>query len=134
MGNKVIDELVSTIRSIIGEEYSDMDIIRALHMANNDVTAAINIIFDTPSLRTKPKSEIRRTPEISNPNSSPETQIVSTKSKPNSNETKNSYPRSSSSNGAQNPRIGVGMDGEIGPTRDLGGGSMGSEWWGVGIL
>ncbi|GFZ12847.1 DNA/RNA helicase protein [Actinidia rufa] len=134
MGNKVNDELVSTIRSIVGEEYSDMDIIRALHMANNDVTAAINIIFDTPSLRTKPKSEIRRTPEISNPNSSPETQIVSTKSKskPNSNETKNSYPRSSSSNSAQNPRIGVASDGEIVPIRDLGGGSMGREWWFVG--
>ncbi|XP_057474411.1 DNA repair protein RAD5A [Actinidia eriantha] len=134
MGNKVTDELVSTIRSIVGEEYSDMDIIRALHMANNDVTAAINIIFDTPSLRTKPKSEIRRTPEISNPNSSRETQIVSTKSKskPNSNETKNSYPRSSSSNSAQNPRIGVGSDGEIEPIRDLGGGSMGREWWFVG--
>ncbi|XAR60084.1 hypothetical protein NMG60_11033326 [Bertholletia excelsa] len=47
MGNKVTDELVATVRSIVGGDYSDMDIIRALHMANNDATAAINIIFDT---------------------------------------------------------------------------------------
>ncbi|RVW54352.1 DNA repair protein RAD5A [Vitis vinifera] len=53
MGKKVTDELLSTVRSVIGLNYSDMDIIRALHMANNDVTAAINIIFDTPNFGTK---------------------------------------------------------------------------------
>jgi DNA repair protein RAD5 len=49
MGTKVSDDLVSTVRSVVGSDYSDMDIIRALHMANHDPTAAINIIFDTPS-------------------------------------------------------------------------------------
>lgn len=51
MGNKVSDELVPMIRSIVGQDYSDMDIIRALHMSNNDCTAAINIILDTPKLK-----------------------------------------------------------------------------------
>ncbi|KAL0709906.1 hypothetical protein Bca4012_016884 [Brassica carinata] len=49
MGTKVSDHLLSTVRSVVGSDYSDMDIIRALHMANLDPTAAINIIFDTPS-------------------------------------------------------------------------------------
>lgn len=49
MGTKVSDDLLSTVRSVVGSDYSDMDIIRALHMANLDPTAAINIIFDTPS-------------------------------------------------------------------------------------
>ncbi|KAF2577281.1 hypothetical protein F2Q68_00000773 [Brassica cretica] len=49
MGTKVSDHLLSTVRSVVGSDHSDMDIIRALHMANLDPTAAINIIFDTPS-------------------------------------------------------------------------------------
>ncbi|CAH8387930.1 unnamed protein product [Eruca vesicaria subsp. sativa] len=49
MGTKVSDHLLSTVRSVVGSDYSDMDIIRALHMANLDPTAAINIIFDTPN-------------------------------------------------------------------------------------
>lgn len=49
MGTKVSDDLVSTVRTVVGSDYSDMDIIRALHMSNHDPTAAINIIFDTPS-------------------------------------------------------------------------------------
>ncbi|GAB2274661.1 DNA repair protein rad5a [Dionaea muscipula] len=53
MSKKVTDEQVATVRSVIGEEYNDMDIIRALHMSNNDVTGAINIIFDTPSFRCR---------------------------------------------------------------------------------
>lgn len=49
MGTKVSADLLSSVRSVVGSDYSDMDIIRALHMANLDPTAAINIIFDTPS-------------------------------------------------------------------------------------
>lgn len=59
MGNKVTDELLPMIRSIVGQDYSDMDIIRALHMSNNDCTAAINIILDTPKLR-KPEITARK--------------------------------------------------------------------------
>lgn len=54
MGNKATEEIISTVRSVVGGEFSDMDIIRALHMANNDPTAAINIIFDTPRSFRKP--------------------------------------------------------------------------------
>lgn len=49
MGTKVSDDLISTVRSVVGFDYSDMEIIRALHMAKHDPTAAINIIFDTPN-------------------------------------------------------------------------------------
>ncbi|KAK1310831.1 hypothetical protein QJS10_CPA08g00521 [Acorus calamus] len=49
MATKVTADLIETVRSVVGADFSDMDIIRALHMANNDPTAAINIIFDTPS-------------------------------------------------------------------------------------
>lgn len=51
METKVTDELVSTVRTIVGSDYSDMDIARALHMAKNDANAAINIIFDTPHFK-----------------------------------------------------------------------------------
>ncbi|KAJ8640061.1 hypothetical protein MRB53_016755 [Persea americana] len=59
MGKKVTDELVLSVRSVLGEEFSEMDIIRALHMANNDVTAAINIIFDTPRNSSRPTATPR---------------------------------------------------------------------------
>ncbi|XP_042463169.1 DNA repair protein RAD5A-like [Zingiber officinale] len=52
--NKVTDEGIALVRSVVGQEFSEMDIIRALHMANNDVSSAINIIFDTPHLRLTP--------------------------------------------------------------------------------
>lgn len=57
------DEVVATVRSIVGQDYTEMDIIRALHMANNDATGAINIIFDTPNFISKP--QIRKNPIIS---------------------------------------------------------------------
>ncbi|PON53378.1 Cdk-activating kinase assembly factor [Parasponia andersonii] len=95
MGNKVTEELVSTVRSIVGSDYSDMDVIRALHMANNDLTAAINIIFDTPSFNSKANLGLQRNPEISNRNSSSETQPVSSvNSKENGGENKNCSLRS----------------------------------------
>lgn len=64
MSNKVKDEVVATVRSVVGQEYSEMDIIRALHMANNDATGAINIIFDTPNFRSAEKPQIRQNPRI----------------------------------------------------------------------
>lgn len=64
------EEHTSTVRAVVGAEFSDMDIVRALHLANNDVTAAINIIFDTPNFSSKeqihknhgPRSESKRNP------------------------------------------------------------------------
>lgn len=39
---------MALVRSVVGDEVKEMDIIRALHMSNNDAAAAINIILDTP--------------------------------------------------------------------------------------
>ncbi|KAK6926667.1 hypothetical protein RJ641_008386 [Dillenia turbinata] len=74
MRKKITDELIYTIRSVIGQDYSDMDIIRALHMANNDATAAINIIFDTSSFGARDfKPEVSRNRPSSNSESKPST-------------------------------------------------------------
>lgn len=59
-----------TVRSIVGQDYSDMDIIRALHMAKNDATAAINIMFDTPKFGNEDKPKIRGSSKHSPPVSS----------------------------------------------------------------
>lgn len=58
------NELLSTVRSIVGAEFSDMDIIRALHLANHDPTAAINIIFDTPNFKTPEKKSTPTRPKL----------------------------------------------------------------------
>ncbi|WVZ00105.1 hypothetical protein V8G54_026174 [Vigna mungo] len=76
MGSKVSDQHLSTLRSIVGSEFSDMDIIRALHMAKNDVNAAINIILDTHTAPrfnlTRPKNQL----SVSPPKPSPSTPMV----------------------------------------------------------
>ncbi|KAH1222276.1 hypothetical protein AAZV13_12G148900 [Glycine max] len=80
MGSKVSDHHLSTVRSIVGSEFSDMDIIRALHMAKNDVTAAINIIFDT---HTAPKFKATRPtnpPPVSPPEPTPPAPTVTANS------------------------------------------------------
>ncbi|CAN6806439.1 unnamed protein product [Brassica oleracea] len=66
MGTKVSADLLSSVRSVVGSDYSDMDIIRALHMANLDPTAAINIIFDTPSF-SKPNDIAAAAAAAANP-------------------------------------------------------------------
>lgn len=83
MGNKITDELVSTVLSIVGSEYSEMDAIRALHMAKNDATAAINIIFDTPNLKSKRNLGLPKKNEGSRSDLSSETQSVTLNSKRN---------------------------------------------------
>ena len=40
------EEQVATVRAVLGEETPEMDIIRALHMAGDDPTKAINILLD----------------------------------------------------------------------------------------
>ncbi|EPS74569.1 hypothetical protein M569_00186, partial [Genlisea aurea] len=51
-------ETVSMVRSVIGGDFSDAEITRALFMAKSDPTRAINIIFDTPgSFKRSIKSE-----------------------------------------------------------------------------
>ncbi|GLT82070.1 hypothetical protein SLE2022_004830 [Rubroshorea leprosula] len=56
MANKLKNELVSTVRSIVGWDRSEMEVVRALHLAKYDATAAINIILDSPP-PLKPKEE-----------------------------------------------------------------------------
>ncbi|CAM8885602.1 unnamed protein product [Rhodiola kirilowii] len=61
MGNKTTDELLTVVKSVVGSsDYTDMDIIRAIHMANNDPTAAINIILDTPNFGTRNSQDLPR--------------------------------------------------------------------------
>ncbi|KAH9317698.1 hypothetical protein KI387_019467, partial [Taxus chinensis] len=61
MGSKVNEGILEAMRAVLGAETSDMEIIRALHLAKNDVTAAINIIFDTPGFHNREKFKIKRT-------------------------------------------------------------------------
>ncbi|CAN6438650.1 unnamed protein product [Victoria cruziana] len=68
MGSKMTGELIESVRSVLGGEFSEMNIIRALHLAKNDVTAAINILLDTPSFTTGDKSSpLRMTPPPHSP-------------------------------------------------------------------
>ncbi|XP_027125632.2 DNA repair protein RAD5A-like isoform X1 [Coffea arabica] len=139
--SKVTDELVLMVRSIVGAEYSNMDIVRALHMAKNDPTAAINIIFDTPGFR---KPEIPKKPEPLNRNLSPE---PATAANPSVNGTddhdskaKNqNLCRVSASNGAVKARIEDSErerkveDARCSSSNGCSSSSsMGSEWWLVG--
>ncbi|XP_042514328.1 DNA repair protein RAD5A [Macadamia integrifolia] len=76
MESKITDQLVTTVRSVIGKDFTDMDIIRALHMGNNDVTAAINIMFDTPNFSNRERADARRSTEVSSPNSKPKMTVA----------------------------------------------------------
>lgn len=52
MGKKAKEEQIEVVRSVVGPQFREIDIIRALHLANDDPAAAINIIFDTPPATT----------------------------------------------------------------------------------
>ncbi|KAJ4817502.1 hypothetical protein LUZ62_030068 [Rhynchospora pubera] len=54
MAKKAREEQIEVVRSVVGPDVREMDIIRALHLANDDPTAAINIIFDSPHSQTLP--------------------------------------------------------------------------------
>lgn len=47
MAPKVGDKNVELMRGVLGSGPSEMDLVRALHLAKNDVTLAFNILFDT---------------------------------------------------------------------------------------
>ncbi|MQL73028.1 hypothetical protein Taro_005364, partial [Colocasia esculenta] len=59
---KVTEDQIAVVRSVVGGALPDMDIIRALHVANNDPTAAINIIFDSPTPPPPPSHAITPVP------------------------------------------------------------------------
>lgn len=44
---KANEAILETMRTVLGSEASDMEIIRVLHLAKNDIEATINIIFNT---------------------------------------------------------------------------------------
>ncbi|KAK6936152.1 HIRAN domain [Dillenia turbinata] len=118
MGKKITDELIYTVRSVIGQDYSDMDIIRALHMANNDMTAAINIIFDTPSFGARDfKSEVSR----NRPSSNNESRPSSADSKRMAEEEKSNFRTDIDETRDSKPIEAVESASDIG-----------SEWWFVG--
>lgn len=129
MGNKVTDELLSTVRSIVGSEYSDMDIIRALHLAKNDATAAINIIFDTPNFKSKELPAIPKTPRVSRT-------VASNSSKRNGFENQNSNSNSNSSvreANATDCSVSDSGEGFVEEEEDVSReSSLGDEWWFVG--
>ncbi|XP_051143259.1 DNA repair protein RAD5A isoform X2 [Andrographis paniculata] len=133
MGNKATQETIDTVRSIVGDEFSDMDIIRALHMANNDPTAAINIIFDTPRISKKPDISKRSDPESPKSNSNVEPVVaVSSSIKGNSvNGSGNCEPELKHS--GSSTTVTGRSNGEVndGPGNRLGD-ELGSEWWFVG--
>lgn len=112
----VNDELLTMVRSIVGPDYSDMEIIRALHMSNNDPTAAINIIFDTPSCR---KPQIPKNLEVSDDRNSKAFDRTGGV------RLKDSGDNVGGEGGLGNGEVGVGL-------RKCEGGMEGSEWWFVG--
>lgn len=129
MGNKATEEVISTVRSVVGPEVSDMDIIRALHMAKNDPTAAINIIFDTP--RSFKKPELPKIPEPSNCNLMTEPPVTGLSLNQDrfrvQNHDNGLEPNVSSEGGGGRDECEDNGDSNGGPEK-----LMGSEWWFVG--
>ncbi|KAL3850342.1 hypothetical protein ACJIZ3_012224 [Penstemon smallii] len=127
MGNKkATEDMISTVKSVVGPEISDMDIIRALHMAKNDPTAAINIIFDTP--RSFKKPEICVKPENVDTDLPP-INASSVKQNVNRVESSNSASKSDGSS-----KCGVARNQIEGKDKSDSGvcNEMGIEWWFVG--
>lgn len=98
-------------------------------MANNDPTAAINIIFDSPRLFKKP--EYLKKTGLSNGNLNPKPPTVESNLEFNAKRVGNSN-SASNSNGNLNARSGKieGADNDNGNSTL--GKEMGSEWWLVG--
>lgn len=130
MGKKATEEIISTVRSIVGGEFSDMDIIRALHLAKNDPTAAINIIFDTPRSFRKPDVPQKSEPSKSNLNAEQPPVIESTV-KQNASRLEDSD-SAARSNGNLKSRSGSDQFEGNGCTDSGKSEEMGSEWWFVG--
>lgn len=130
MVSKINDELVSTVRSIVGPDFSYMDVIRALHLAKNDATAAINIIYDTPSFGTKDKPRIQENTDVNVRSiSSSESKLVSSTSKRVRN--KGANVPSPEETCTRSP-CNVGVNDAVVETSSSCSSSIGSEWWLVG--
>ncbi|KAL5580233.1 hypothetical protein UlMin_012675 [Ulmus minor] len=104
-----------------------MDIIRALHMAKNDATAAINIIFDTPSFKFKGNVGLRRNPVLTRVSRS-EAEPVAVDLKANGGGNKNCSLGSETDGGDCLSNSGEGLVEDVCRRES----SVGSEWWLVG--
>ncbi|OWM68962.1 DNA repair protein RAD5A isoform X2 [Punica granatum] len=123
MGSKATEEQLSTVRSVVGMDYTDMDIIRALHLANNDVTAAVNIIFDTPNFSSKGVPQMPRNPRVSSHSSQADNRRASLKPDPVDNGVARATDDSRMNSVAGESAVGDGREGS---------GSTESDWWFVG--
>ncbi|KAG6583603.1 DNA repair protein RAD5A, partial [Cucurbita argyrosperma subsp. sororia] len=132
MGSKINDELVSTVRSIVGTDFSYMDVIRALHLAKNDVTAAINIIYDTPNFGTRDKSHVHENCDDVHVRcvSSSESKAVASTPKRVCDEGAD-FPSHEEESSTRSP-CNVGVKNAIMETSSPCSSSIGSEWWFVG--
>lgn len=100
-------------------------------MANNDPTAAINIIFDTPNFKSKGNLGFQRNPEISNRTSSSEARPVSSlNSKENGGGGSKNCSLRSEGNGGDRPSKSGGDE----PVEDVSRNesSVEEKWWLVG--
>ncbi|XP_066321736.1 LOW QUALITY PROTEIN: DNA repair protein RAD5A-like [Miscanthus floridulus] len=75
------DEQVAMVRAVLGEGTPEMDIIRALHMAGDDPTKAINILLDlnhnaAPPLPPTPTPSLSPSPSPSPPPGKPAKALV----------------------------------------------------------
>lgn len=71
MARQVSNQNITDMRAVVGSGPSEMDLIRALHLARNDVAAAINILFDTPkSSYLKPAPRATASPKAGGGSSS----------------------------------------------------------------
>lgn len=84
MAKQVTKQSIAEMRAIVGVDPSEMDLIRALHLAGNDVAAAVNIYFDTPksSFALKSKPSRRPAPPPAPPRASPQVRPSENRSNP----------------------------------------------------
>uniref|UniRef100_A0A0D9VGJ6 RING-type domain-containing protein n=1 Tax=Leersia perrieri TaxID=77586 RepID=A0A0D9VGJ6_9ORYZ len=115
------EEQVATVRAVLGDGTPEMDIIRALHMAGDDPTRAINILLDFPHGPPPPP------PPSPSPSPSPPA------GKPTKSPTESTPPtktpaQSKSAVAAEKPRPSVAPKPEL---TNCGGGE---HWWLVGSV
>lgn len=133
--DKVSDEVISTVLSVVGSEYSKMDVIRALHMAKNDPTAAINVIFDTPCFQTP---EMSNNTDALRQNLKPKAQNSASNSSSESCCKNGNVPSSILNGNVKANREGIERVGKVEEPRESSSSgtscssSIGPEWWFVG--
>lgn len=80
MARQVSKQSIAEMRAVVGSGPTEMDLIRALHLSRNDVSSAINILFDTPPSLFKPAQRPPSTPKA---NAGPSTHVHPQELRPN---------------------------------------------------